>query len=109
MERLKLPFILSSSVILIALAPMPYGYYMILRLVLFGSCAYAALQLYGTSDAWWILGLLALFYNPIIPIHLGEKALWIPINIVTLGLIYWADRKLSSISANVGQGNTNRS
>ena len=31
----------------------------------------------------WIFGFLAILYNPIIPVHLYEKEIWMVVNIVT--------------------------
>ena len=31
-------------------------------------------------------GFFALLYNPIIPIHLGSKGLWVIVNLVTAGV-----------------------
>jgi len=36
----------------------------------------------------WIFGFLAILYNPIIPIHLYEKGIWIIVNIITSILFF---------------------
>ena len=72
----------------VGLLPMPYGYYFLSRLVVCGCAIYYAVQFCGHSHATlvWIFGFLAVLYNPIIPIHLGTKGLWIIVNIITAGV-----------------------
>ena len=69
----------------IGLLPMPYGYYFLSRLVVFVCAIYFAMQLNSQSDTTmvWVFGFFALLYNPIIPIHLGSKGLWVIVNVVT--------------------------
>jgi hypothetical protein len=58
---------------------LPYGYYQLLRLVMCGSCAYLAYASSQVTPRWtiwpFVLGFIALLFNPIIPIHL-TKAAW---------------------------------
>ena len=83
-----------AVMLLIAAAPLPYGYYMFLRLVI---CVAAGLLAYlsyqeARSIAWTTsLALLALLFNPIVPIHMA-RAVWAPINLSSVALIaahYW--------------------
>lgn len=66
----------------IGAAPLPYGYYTLLRLVVtivFAWAAYVAYQ--GKYNILpYAFGLLALLFNPIIPIYL-DKMLWAAIDI----------------------------
>ena len=63
-------------------APLPYGYYMLLRFVETGVFAWAALVSYERNGQSlpWVFGLLALLFNPIIKIHL-PKEFWAFIDI----------------------------
>ena len=74
----------------VGLLPMPYGYYFLSRLVVCGCAIYYAAQFSGQSHATlvWIFGFLAVLYNPIIPIHLGTKGLWIIVNVITVGVLF---------------------
>ena len=69
----------------IGLLPMPYGYYFLSRLVVFISALFFASCLYKNmqSQSVWLFGGIAILYNPIIPIHLGEKSIWVVVNIIT--------------------------
>ena len=72
----------------IGLLPMPYGYYFLSRLVVFVCAIYFTMQLNSQKDTTlvWVFGFFALLYNPIIPIHLGSKDLWVIVNLVTAGI-----------------------
>ena len=66
----------------------PYSYYLLLRIVLCGICAFLAFRaLKIGNDKWvWILGVTAVIYNPIIPIHLTRET-WSAVNITTVVLL----------------------
>jgi uncharacterized protein DUF6804 len=71
---------------LVALGPMPYGYYMLLRFSLCGVCVYYLLQ---SGPALSLghrvaLGGLAVLYNPVLPVHLASKSLWSLVNLGTV-------------------------
>ena len=74
----------------IGFLPMPYGYYMLSRLVVSGCALYFAFNLLKTKDntKLWIFGFIVVLYNPLIPIHLGAKELWMIINIPTIYYFY---------------------
>ncbi len=63
----------------------PYGYYLLLRIVICGICAFLAYRaLKIGNDKWaWILGVTAVIYNPIFPIHLTRE-IWSVVNIATV-------------------------
>lgn len=69
----------------IGLLPMPYGYYNLSRLVVCGCSIFFIFSLLREKDVLfaWIFGLLAVLYNPIIPIHLYQKELWMVVNAIT--------------------------
>jgi hypothetical protein len=62
----------------------PYGYYVLLRWVCCGVFVYLAFQAFerAKQDWVWILGITALIYNPIVPIHL-TRGIWEVVNIIT--------------------------
>lgn len=59
------------------------GYYMLLRLLTSGVCLYSAVK-FKTEWAKWIFGGLTVLYNPVLPVHLGDKEIWDVINIATV-------------------------
>lgn len=70
--------------LLLALAPLPIGYYTFLRiLVTISSIFIIAKELKIGLTIWFIFfGITAIIFNPIIPIYLYQKSLWMPIDIV---------------------------
>ena len=76
---------IAAVVVAIGLLPLPYGYYVLLRLFLCGVSRYFLTRPRGVRDAEkWVLGGLVVLYNPIFPIELGSKLLWSVINIATV-------------------------
>ena len=72
---------------LVALAPLPYGCYVFLRIALCFAAAYLAWSEHQETKSVnaWIVGLviLAILYNPIVPIHLTRE-IWSVINVATV-------------------------
>lgn len=70
------------AMLLIGAAPLPYGYYMLLRIVATGIFVWAAFVTYERKNDVlpWVFALLAILFNPIIKIHL-PKELWAVIDV----------------------------
>jgi hypothetical protein len=70
----------------------PYGYYTILRVVVFTYTSFLAYRHLSTQPnraAGWIAVALAITYNPLISLHLG-RPLWTVVNLVTIALLLLA-------------------
>ena len=67
---------------ILALAQLPYGYYTLLRFVVCGVAGWSAYVAFGMEKlGWgWVLGGIALVFNPLIPIHLARE-IWAPIDV----------------------------
>ena len=95
------PQLICGIMLLWALNPgNPYGYYVLLRIVLCAACAYIAMRAaeIGKTNWTWILGVTAVIYNPLIRIHLTRQ-LWSVINVATILLLiatFWSLRKPES-------------
>ena len=78
-----IPSIISAIMLLLALADWPYGYYMLLRFVVCGSGAFVAYLGYLINKQWivWTFSIIAVLFNPFIPIHLNRE-LWAFIDVV---------------------------
>ena len=87
----KIFWITPMVVLAIGVLPMPYGYYTLLRLVVCGCSLYFAYNLYETKDIAfaWVFGFFVVLYNPIIPIYLYDKQIWIVVNIITGLVFFW--------------------
>ena len=84
--------IICTILVAIGLFDLPYGYYMFLRLCL---CGGAVDVIYLAFDSLhevsrWLFGAIAVLYNPIIPIYLNDKSVWIVLNIITL-VVFWTN------------------
>ena len=92
--------IIAAILLFLALDRHPYGYYTILRFVVCGVTAYGvyyALELQKKGWAW-AFGIIAILFNPLIPIYL-RKATWqfIDLAVAILLLIsIWVLRKSGS-------------
>ena len=76
---------IAAVAVAIGLLPLPGDYYVLLRIFLCGLSLYFLTRPRGVREAEkWVLGGLALLYNPIVPIGLGSKTVWSVINIVTV-------------------------
>lgn len=61
----------------------PYGYYILLRWVIAGIALFVLWVAYELKmTGWsWLMGGIAILFNPVIPIHL-DKATWVVIDII---------------------------
>ena len=81
----------AAAILLWALLPNPYGFYMLARLVVCGVCGYTAYG-YAKRDLLglaWLFGVIAIAYNPLLPVYL-TRAIWMPVDLITAGLLVWS-------------------
>lgn len=101
MRRIWIPQAIIIVMLLWALNPEnPYGYYIILRFVVCGVCAYLAFQAAEIEKIpWvWILGITAVIYNPIIRVHLNRE-IWSVVNMATIVMLvitFWVFQQQDS-------------
>ena len=91
---------LAPAVLLVlAVFPLPYGYYTLLRICICGASAYLAFQAWEreSSVGLWVVvfAVLAVLYNPLVPVYL-TKGIWAFINLGTAALLvahlWWTRR-----------------
>ena len=89
-ENNKIFWLAPIVVLAIGILPLPIGYYTLSRLVVCASAIYFAYNYYKKKNQTnlWIFGFIAVLYNPIIPVYLYEKIIWIVVNIITIYLFY---------------------
>lgn len=100
----------APAVLLVAaLLPWPYGYYGLLRLVVFAVGTWIAYEQWRFDDAvsGWVVafGGVALLYNPIMPVHLTRE-IWSVLNVATAVLFLAHLGALRKVIA--GQSNEER-
>lgn len=80
----------STVAVALGLLDMPYGFYTLLRCTICFAAAvgFAAARRRGDLPWTWTYGALAVLYNPVLPVHLGAKGLWILVNVGTL-IVLW--------------------
>jgi hypothetical protein len=88
----KLWFIIPSVLLLVALLPLPYGYYTLLRIAVFACAGYLAYVSLGASQRGSLVtfSIIALLFNPIIPVHL-DRDIWffIDIGVAVYFIVKW--------------------
>jgi hypothetical protein len=78
----------------IGLLPMPYGYYALLRFFFCGVALYYLSQPSGVSDVEkWVLVGLAVLFNPIVPIELGNRFVWAAVSVGAVGYFWLLARR----------------
>jgi hypothetical protein len=83
--------IVLASACILALAPWPYAYYQLLRWGMMLGCGYLAIQSYQANDPKylvWLLGGLAVIYNPIASLALGRE-LWSLVNVASALFLFY--------------------
>ena len=76
-------YLFLSAMLLLCLAPMPYGYFMLVRFVMMVACGWMAYR-YFTIDkkaAAWVFITLALLFQPIYKIVLG-RTIWNVVDVI---------------------------
>ena len=91
-------YIILAAMLLLCLAPMPYGYFMLVRFVMmvaFGLMAYRYFTIHKIIAAW-VFVILAVLFQPIYKIVLG-RGIWNVVDVavaVFLIAIYVVERRL---------------
>jgi hypothetical protein len=84
---------IAAIAVAIGLLPMPYDYYALLRIFLCGLCLYLLTRPGVRDPEKWILGGLAVLYNPIAPIGLGSRLVFSVVNIATVAWFWTLKRR----------------
>ena len=81
---MKAIYLICAGLSFLAIANLPIGYYTFLRIAITVGAVYGIIKEYKGELNFWIisLGIVAILFNPVIPIHLGNKEIWRVINII---------------------------
>jgi hypothetical protein len=76
--------LICAVLLFLALIKLPIGYYTILRIVVtIGAVAIVAKEFKDGINIWVIVfGFIAVIFNPILPVYLHDKAIWMPIDLI---------------------------
>lgn len=86
-----------AAMLFLGVAPLPYGYYSLLRLVSCGTFALAAYVSFslGSKAVPWVFVLAAVTFNPIVQVHF-PKELWVIIDLAAGIFLLVTSKKLKS-------------
>lgn len=75
---------LCAALLFLALAKLPIGYYTFLRITITIGALLLIHHHWNDSgmNVWVVLfALVAILFNPVVPIYLGDRSLWMPFNL----------------------------
>ncbi len=79
--------IICAALLLLGIVNLPIGYYTFLRIVVTIGAVLVSISEYQENKeiSVWLIAfvLIAIIFNPIIPIYFNNKDIWIPIDIVS--------------------------
>ena len=80
--------VIMAALLLLCLAPMPYGYYQLVRFVAMVVFAFIAWMYYERKQEGWaiVFGALALLFQPLVKIALG-RLVWNVVDVVVAVLL----------------------
>jgi len=88
--------LLLAALLSLCLAPLPYGFYQLVRFVMMVAFAVMAYVYYEEKKTEWVVvfGALALLFQPLLKISLG-RTMWNIVDVVVavLLLVVWFKRK----------------
>ncbi len=86
---------ISAVILLIAILPLPYGYYILLRWIVSISAIFSAWVANELGKKSWLflMAIIALLFNPLIPIHLNKGA-WVLIDLIVAILFFISIKKI---------------
>jgi len=81
---MKKLMLICSGLLLIGLAELPIGFYTLLRIVVTIGSITVVVKEFENGFNFWVIafGLTAIVFNPLIPVYLHDKGVWLPVDIV---------------------------
>ena len=82
-EYRNIAAVISVFMLLLAIPRLPYGYYILLRWVVSAAALFSAWAAYECKRKFWVfvMGGIAILFNPVIPVHLLKET-WIAIDFI---------------------------
>ncbi len=106
-KSLRIPLGVCLLMLLFAtLGDFPYDFFVLLRVVIFVSCALTLTSIWKSKQAsswFWALLFIAVLYNPLLPIHLHRTTwIWLNISAIVVLVLFCAVLKSEDLTDNVG-------
>ncbi|MDD3893259.1 MAG: hypothetical protein PHE03_13255 [Bacteroidales bacterium] len=81
---MKLLGLICAAFLLLALIDLPIGYYTFLRIIVtIGAIAIIVKEFENGFNFWVVaFGIIAILFNPLIPVYLNYKDAWMPIDVI---------------------------
>lgn len=103
----RIASILSALALFIAVINLPGEYYWVLRIIVFLGAALVIIK--NIEQTYWVLifGVIAVLFNPIFPIYLYKKIIWMPLDIIS-GVVFLIETMLtggSKVAEKIAPGN----
>ena len=91
---MKVIWYVSAGLLFLGAVSMPSGYYELLRWVICAAAAFTAYTNYSIDKSTWAIsfGVVALIFNPFVPLYLYDKFSWMVIDI-SAGLMFVINSK----------------
>ncbi len=83
-RKKNIALVIAATILFLALFDgWQYGFFTLLRFVVFATTAYVAWMAYeGQKEKWvWIFGFIAILFNPFFPVHLDRET-WVVIDFI---------------------------
>ena len=86
-----IPGLVAAIMLVGALGAWPYAYYQLLRVVVCGVAVFVVWTAHICNNAWavWLLGIVAVLFNPLLPVHLSRE-MWSVIDLICAALFLLA-------------------
>jgi len=101
--RARLYLLVPAGLLLLAIFPLPYGYYTLLRLVVTVCAIIAAWVSFKAKETvnWEVvaMGLIAILFNPLAPVWLS-RSVWLPIDLVAAGFFAYLAMRSEAKTSN---------
>jgi hypothetical protein len=84
-KKKNIALIVAAAILFLALFDgWEYGFFTLLRFVVFAATAYIAWMAYELKKEWWVwlFGFIAVLFNPFIPIHFARET-WVVVDFLT--------------------------
>lgn len=83
----QFPSRVAAAALILALMPMPWGYYTLLRIVVCSAALYNVVDAYGrgVSSYIWAWLVVVVLFNPLLPVGLG-RGVWAAVDLLSCGM-----------------------
>ncbi|GET20675.1 DUF6804 family protein [Prolixibacter denitrificans] len=81
---MRFVLLLSAALLLLSLAALPSGFYILLRIAVTIGAVAAIISEIDNGINFWVVAfaIIAILFNPLLPIYLDDKSAWMPIDII---------------------------